>query len=355
MSFQTNTRNRSKLIVGVSGINAVDNPGPGLGVARALKEDPELDVTIVGLAYDAMEPGIYLDWLIDRAYIMPYPSSGREAFLGRLQYIKDTHGLDFLIPTLDAELPLYTSYAADIEKMGIKTFVPTVEQFRLRGKDRLAVVAQRIGIEHPRTEVISSYDELNRAIDTLGLPIMVKGTFYKAYRAYTSQEAVAHYNKIVAEWGYPVIVQQVVSGDEMNVIGVGDGTGQHLGMVGIKKMWITSLGKIWTGVTVKNEAMLTATANFIREYNWRGAFEMECIVSGDTVHLIEVNPRFPAWSYFATGVGVNLPANMVRRALDLPYDNVFDYEAGKLYIRYTYETITDMQPFQNMATKGEHA
>ena len=49
-----------RIVVGVSGINAVDNPGPGIGVARSLKEDGELDIEVVGLAYDAMESGIYM-------------------------------------------------------------------------------------------------------------------------------------------------------------------------------------------------------------------------------------------------------------------------------------------------------
>jgi carbamoyl-phosphate synthase large subunit len=119
-------------------------------------------------------------------------------------------------------------------------------------------------------------------------------------------------------------------------------------------MWITSLGKIWTGVTVKNEQMLTAAENFVREYRWKGPFELECIVDGDTVYLIEINPRFPAWSYFSTGVGINLPANTVRKAFNLPLTVARDYEAGKLFIRYTYEIITDMQPFQNIVTKGEN-
>jgi len=34
-----------KLKIGVSGINAVDNPGPGIGVAKSLKEDKELNPT----------------------------------------------------------------------------------------------------------------------------------------------------------------------------------------------------------------------------------------------------------------------------------------------------------------------
>ncbi|MDM8556454.1 ATP-grasp domain-containing protein [Desulfococcaceae bacterium HSG7] len=343
-----------QFIVGISGINAVDNPGPGVGVARSLKDDKELNVKVVGFAYDAMEPGIYMDWLIDKVFVMPYPSGGRDAFIERLRYIKNSYGLDLIIPNLDAELPLYTKYRTEIEALGIRIFVPNHEQYQLRGKDRLPEVAEKINIEIPQTRVVNSSGEFAKALEQIGLPVMVKGAFYNAYPADTAQEAFNHFNKIVSEWGYPVILQRTVSGEEMNVVAVGDGHGGLIGQVGIKKMWITSLGKIWTGVTVKNELMRAATENFVREYRWKGPLEMECIVDGDIVYLIEINPRFPAWVYFAAGVGMNLPAAMLRRAFDLSMSKTRDYEAGKLYIRYTYEIITDMDVFQNLLTKGEN-
>ncbi len=342
-----------ELIVGVSGINAMDNPGPGVGVARSLKADKDLAVKIVGLAYDALEPGNYLDWLFDKVFIMPYPSTGRDAFFERLDYIKQSFGLDFIIPNLDAELPLYTSYGPEIEELGIKTFVPSREQYRLRSKDRLPEVAKKINLAIPQTLVVNSSEALSQAIEEIGLPVMVKGAFYQAYRANTAQEAESYFQKLVKEWGYPVILQQVVSGEEMNVVGVGDSAGRNIGQVAIKKTSVTSLGKIWTGITVKNDLLLTASENFVREYRWPGPFELECIVDGDTVYLIEINPRFPAWSYFATGVGINLPANLVRLAFDLPLTEVRPYEAGELFIRYTYEIITGMGKLQDLITKGE--
>ncbi len=341
------------IFIGVSGINAIDNPGPGIGVARSLKEDSKLHAKIVGLAYDAMEPGIFMDWVVDKSYLLPYPSGGGEAFIDRLLYIKNNFGLDVVIPNLDVELPIYIKFARQLEEAGIKTFLPTMEQFRLRGKDRLDEIADKTKISLPKTKVVNSIDGLLGAISEIGLPVMVKGSFYKAHRAYTTQEAISYYNALVAEWGYPVIVQQVVAGDELNVIGLGDGDGNSLGHVGIKKISTTALGKIWTGVTVKNKKMLAATERFIREFKWRGPFELECIVSGDEVFLIEINPRFPAWVYFATGVGTNLPSQLVRRCLDLPPLPVCDFEAGKLFVRYTYELVTDMTAFQKAVTQGE--
>lgn len=341
------------LTVAVSGINAVDNPGPGIGVARSLKESEDLDVQIVGLAYDAMEPGLYMDWLVDRSFIVPYPSSSHEAYLERLLYIKRKTGLDFIIPTLDTEMPFYMRYQAELMEHGIRVFVPSPEQYRLRGKDRLAEVAEAMGLSLPRTEVVASQDELVKAVDAVGLPVMVKGAFYKAHKAHTTQEALSHYHKIVAEWGYPIIVQEVVRGDELNVVAVGDGTGRSLGQVGVKKMWITELGKIWTGVTIVNEAMNRATRAFIETYRWKGPFELECMADGENLYLIEINPRFPAWSYFATGVGVNLPARMIKTALGRDVAPDAAYDAGKLFIRYTYELVADLAPFQRLITAGE--
>jgi carbamoyl-phosphate synthase large subunit len=71
--------------------------------------------------------------------------------------------------------------------------------------------------------------------------------------------------------------------------------------------------------------------------------------------MIEVNPRFPEWSYFATGVGMNLPAQLIRRAFELPgpTQSTESYAPGKLFVRYSYELITDLAPFQALVTRGE--
>ncbi len=343
----------NSLHIGVSGINAVDNPGPGIGVIRSLKEEPDLSVYILGLAYDAMDPGIYLDWLVDKAYILPYPSVSEEDFISRVLYIHEKSGIDVIIPTLDAELPIYIKAERTLASKGIRTFLPSKEQFDLRGKTKLKEVAERIGILVPESLSISSSSQLLDAVEALGYPIMIKGLFYKAYMAHTYQEAVGYFHKIVAEWGYPVIVQRVVKGEEMNVIGVGDGEGRDLGLIAIKKLWTTALGKIWTGVTIKNEVLLEAARRFVEEFKWKGAFELECIVEGEDLYLIEINPRFPAWVYFSTGVGVNLPARLVKAALGMDVDRNCDYMPGKLYVRYTYEVVTDMSHFQSIVTRGE--
>jgi carbamoyl-phosphate synthase large subunit len=343
----------SERVIGVSGINAVDNPGPGVGVARSLKEDHDLEARIIGLAYDAMEPGVYLDWVVDRSFLMPYPSGGVEAVVERLLYIRERCGLNAVIPNLDSELPIYIDAAERLAGEGIRTFLPDMGQVRLRGKDRLPTVAEKIGLALPETRAVNTAEGLLEAVKEIGLPVMVKGCFYRAYRCHSVPEALARYQEVIAEWGPPAIVQEALTGEELNTVGVGDGDGGTLGLVGMKKMTVTALGKIWTGVTVHNAAMQAAAAAFVRAFRWRGPFELECLIAGNALYLIEINPRFPAWSYFATGVGLNLPSRLVRRLFDLPLPPVPEYAAGRLFIRYTYERVADLATFQQLVTQGE--
>jgi len=340
--------------IAITGINAVDNPGPGTGVARSLRESPQFPVQIVGLAYDAMEPGLYMDWLFDRRYIMPYPSADIEVFLDRIQQIQEQFGLDCIIPNFDVELPLYIRCAKELDSIGIRTYLPNKTQFALRNKAKLAEVAKDFGLQTPETIVITSFQELEEATAELKFPLMIKGPYYKAYRVSSYGETVQRFNQLAAEWGYPIILQKIVSGIELNLVSVGDGKGGHLGLVAIKKMGVTELGKIWSGLTIHHPGLLKAAEAFLQNTQWKGPFELECIANPDgTIYLIEINPRFPAWTYFATGVGINLPSRLVQSALGLPLSPLEPYAAGKLFMRYTYELVMDATPLQTLVTQGE--
>lgn len=342
------------LTIAITGINAMDNPGPGTGVARSLREQSDFPVQLLGLAYDAMEPGLYMDWLFDRRYLMPYPSVEPEILLERLSQIQRQVGLDCIIPNFDVELPLYIRCADQLAQMGIRTYLPTKEQFALRNKAQLIQLAESIGLDVPHTRTVTNPRELKQAIADLEWPLMIKGPYYKAYRVSSESEALSRFHQLAAEWGYPILLQQMVQGTELNLVGVGDGQGGHLGLVAIKKMSVTELGKIWSGVTIHHPGLQTAATVFLQQTQWRGPFELECMADSEgRIYLIEINPRFPAWTYFATGVGVNLPARLIQAALGQSLSPVPAYDAGKLLMRYTYEMVTDVSPLQTLVTLGE--
>jgi carbamoyl-phosphate synthase large subunit len=227
-----------------------------------------------------------------------------------------------------------------------------MENFKLRGKDKLDEIAKLIGLPSPEMQVVNTVEDLNKAVEEIGFPVMIKGAFYGADKAINMQDAQKHYHSVVAQWGYPVIVQKETAGEEINLVGVGNGEGSLLGHVAVKKMSRTKQGKIWTGVSIHNDELKNAAKTFVSKYKWNGPFEMECIIHNNEMYLLEINPRFPAWVYFAAGVGVNLPSRLIRDVYGLDNKNE-SYESGKLYVRHTSEHITDMATFQKIITQGE--
>jgi len=93
-----------KLTIAVTGLSNTDNPGPGIPVIRGILESDEIEARIIGLAYENLEPGIYMPGMIDKAYMIPYPSAGTEAYMERIIEIHQKDPIDLIIPNLDAEL-----------------------------------------------------------------------------------------------------------------------------------------------------------------------------------------------------------------------------------------------------------
>jgi carbamoyl-phosphate synthase large subunit len=334
--------------IAISGLNATDNPAPGIPIAKSLQGDYE----IIGLSYDPNEPGNYLD-LISKTYLMPYPSLGFDEMYARIKQIKEKEDISMIIPCLDAELPLYIKYQDEIEQLGIKVVLPSEENFELRNKNKLDKLSQELNIIYPKTFEITSIDDLQKITKEISYPIMVKGNYYKAYKAYNLDSAIDYFYKISNEWGFPILIQEVVSGEELNLVGVANGKGDLTGAVTIKKLTTTDIGKIWTGITIEHKPMMQLAQKFVEQTKWKGPFELECIVDNDDVFLIEINPRFPAWVYFATGVGINLPQQLINIANNQDVKTQLQYEVGKMYVRFTDEVIVDFSEFATLMSKKE--
>jgi len=332
--------------VAISGLNNTDNPAPGIPVAKSLKDEHQL----IGLSYDPNEPGVY-QGLFEKVYLMPYPTLGYEEFAQRIKEIRKSANIDFIIPNLDAELPLYIKYQEEIEALGVQSYLPSLECFEMRNKSKLPKLSKELGVKHPETKEISSLDDLIVATREFGFPIMVKGNYYKAYKAYSLDEAIEYYYKISNEWGFPLLAQEVVSGEEINFVGIGNGK-ELIGGVAAKKLTTTELGKVWSAVSIDNPKLIEISRKFVETSGWRGAFEFEAMANGSDIYLIEINPRFPAWVYFSTQLGVNLPQMMLDLAQGQEVKPNFNYEKEKMYMRYVDETVVDFSEFTKLlATK----
>lgn len=341
--------------VAVTGLNAIDSPGPGISVIRSLKDAKSFDVRIIGLSYETLEPGIYMHDLVDKTYQVPYPTAGQDVLFERFKYISSVEKVDFLYPNFDAELYNFIKLQDKLEKeLGIKMVLPTLAQFEARHKVNLYEYGKEHKIKVPFSKMIFGAHEIPSITSEFGFPVVIKGKFYDAKIAYTNEQAMQHFNKINAQWGLPVLVQEFVHGSEVNVCGIGDGKGNLLGAVPMRKLYITDKGKAWAGVSIDDEKLLSVTKKLVKATKWKGPFELEFMkTSTDEYFLIEINPRFPAWCYLTVGTGQNQVESLVNLAMGNPVKAFTTYEIGKMFIRYSYDMIVDMKQFEQISTIGE--
>jgi carbamoyl-phosphate synthase large subunit len=343
--------------VAVTGLNATDNPAPGVAVIRSLRAAPGFLGKLLGLAYDALDSGLYSTEIgLDAGLLIPYPSQGVEALGARLREIHQRRHIDVIIPTLDSELPAFIALEPELRELGIRMFLPTREQYDLRSKVRLAELGQRAGLDVPAQQVLSDGAEVYRLPSDLPYPLVVKGVFYGATVVHGPDEAAAAFHAVVARWGLPVIVQRFHAGQEYDVVAVGDGRGGMIGAVPMRKLLLSDKGKGWAGVAVNDPHLLDAARRFFAATSWRGPCELEILKTPeDRYLLIEVNPRFPAWCHLASGAGQNLPWAVARLALGEPVDPMTQFRAGTLFVRISLDLIASMDDFQALSTEGELA
>jgi len=342
------------LCIGVTGLNANDNPGPGVAVIRALKEGLGNDVKIIGLAYESLEPGIYMHHLVDKTYQIPYPTAGTAALTERLAHIHDKEKLTLIIPNFDAELHNFIKIAPQLQQMGIRTCLPSLEQLQVRDKANLYQFGKENNFHVPADYKLFTTGDLEKVADELSFPMVIKGKFYEAYIAYTMDVALKAFHKLGAAWGYPVIAQQHIKGTEINIAALGDGRGQNMSIVPMRKLYITDKGKAWAGVTIEDDALINLANDFAKATNWRGGYELEIMRDADgKLFILEINPRFPAWIYLAAAAGQNQPLALVKMALGEDVLPFTEYEAGKLFIRHSWDQVVDIADFQKMSAFGE--
>jgi carbamoyl-phosphate synthase large subunit len=347
------TDNTQPIVIAVTGLNAIDSPGPGVAVIRAIRDGLNRPVRIIGLAYENLEPGIYMDGICDKTYQISYPAAGSEVLYNAIKYIHDIEKIDVIIPNFDAELYNFITIAPRLKALGIHSFLPSFDMFDARDKLNLYAFGQKHNLLVPKDKVIYNSNELAQVGDDFGYPLVVKGKYYDAIVAHTLEQAQKAFYKISAKWGLPIIVQQFISGTEVNIAALGDGEGNATSIIPMRKMYITDKGKAWAGITLEDDALIELAQKFVEATQWRGGFEIEIMKTAkDELYIMEINPRFPAWIYLSAGAGQNQPAALVKMALGEKVPPFTSYDVGKLFIRYSWDLIVDISKFQQFTALG---
>ena len=229
-----------------------------------------------------------------------------------------------------------------------------MQQFEERNKSNLPAYGEKYGVNVPAGTEVFSIADLTNTLNSMNYPVMIKGKYYDAFAAYSLEQAVSYFTNLSTKWGFPVIVQEHIKGTEVNVIALGDGNGNLIAAVPMRKQYITDKGKAWGGITIEDPSMLELAKKIISQTRWKGGLELELIRSADNkLFLLEINPRIPAWVYLAVGAGQNIPEALVKLTLGIEVKPFTRYDVGKMFIRYSYDMIVDLDLFSKLTTTGE--
>ena len=121
-----------QLFVGVSGINAIDNRDRNRRGEASGGHGTQADDCRVGLR--CVDPAS-TNWVVDRSFLMPYPPGA--ARLSSNASCRSKPATGWITSFNGRELPVCIKYADRLRELGIRTFLPSLDQFRLRGKDKL--------------------------------------------------------------------------------------------------------------------------------------------------------------------------------------------------------------------------
>lgn len=339
--------------VAVTGLDACDNPHPGIAVAKCLREGG-FDGTLLGFTYSPLCTGAYRRDLYDGVCLGPLPTEGSAPLYERLLQLRDEARLDLVIPTLDSEIATYARIAPRLAEAGIRTLLPSETAVKRRGKVCLPDLCREAGIPHPRTETLTVVEQVDKCLERYRCPVVMKGSIADARIAWTADEAKQHYHDLLDQWGYPVLLQERLQGEEYNVCVLCDRPGRVWASVASRKFGVTAKGKGFAGIVVDDPELPAIAARVADALQWVGGMEVECLKEASTgrFHILEINARFPAWVWLTASVGSNLPMALVRIAFGEEVPPPPAPRAGSMFFRNTRTTVCAASELAALVVRG---
>ena len=293
----------------LSGVHSGPNPSPGLGVARSLREAYP-HARLVAVDYGVESSGLHSE-VFDEVWLQrPWKEIRLPVYQAAIQEVLD--GGAVWIPGQDLEV----EWLAESLPPRSGALVPPRASLDRVAKPQIAA-SSALPFEIPPFIPADRADwELHGFCREHGWRVWVKGPNYEAMRA-ADWPSFRYARSVLSDiWGTEsLFVQRHVPGAEESVAFCAF-QGELLDCVHMRKHTQTHEGKTWAGgLGPVDPALAEPLRAVLAELEWTGGGELEYVRAPDgTLHLIDWNPRFPAWIHAAAFAGHNLPARLLEAA-----------------------------------------
>ena len=189
-------------------------------------------------------------------------------------------------------------------KMGVPILGTAAEDVdAAEDRERFDEILEQCGIPRPKGQTVFTAEEAKKAANELGYPVLVRPSYVLGGQGMQIaicdediDEFIGIINQIAQE--HPILVDKYIMGKEIEVDAICDGTDilipgimQHIERTGIHSGDSISVYPA-QDITQKNvDTLVEYTEKLARALHVKGMINIQFIVDGDDVYIIEVNPR----------------------------------------------------------------
>lgn len=242
--------------------------------------------------------------------------------------------------------------ADGLAKRGVKILGTSLEDTdRAENRDAFEKALEILQIPQPAGKTATSVEEAITVATDIGYPVLVRPSYVLGGRAMEiveSEEALKHYmtNAVKVNPKHPVLVDRYVSGQEVEVDAISDGVNvlipgimEHIERAGVhSEDSIAVYPAQRLSIQVKN-TIVDYTTRLATGLNIIGMLNIQYVVDGEEVFVIEVNPRSSRTAPFLSKITEIPMANVATRVIlgenliDLGYTPGLAPEKQEIFVK----------------------
>lgn len=303
---------------------------PAVSVMKALKAQSEIAVKIIAIDMDPLSSGFFLS---EKRYEVP--DTNDPGFSPYLLDICRKENIKFIFAIIDEELPVFAGLKDEFQKEGICIIVNDAEVVRVgNDKSRTFQFCLDNGIKIP--ELVPLPLEREKILYPLIIrPLDGRGSV-DVFKINDSKEL--HFFK---DYVKNAIIQEFIDGDEYTIDIVASPKGEILQAVPRRRL-VTKAGMSYKGKTVKDERLIQYGKTVAKKFRVNGPCNVQCILKGDEIYFIELNPKFAAGLPLTVAAGVNIPLLLLKMAMGRKINNEeLEFKDNFYMLRYWEEIFTE--------------
>ena len=290
-----------------------------------------------------MAPVLFSRYVSDR-YVYPSVEKNPGNFLDWLTNIVKTNRYDVLITPEEETSLLIAQHLAELSSY---IRIPLVRPENLafaRDKSKILSHVQKIGIPHPETFLIDSHDDVQRAVERLSFPLVLKPTISAGghgIRYVFNKDAFEAHYKGMSERYKTFLMQEYIPGDECYGVSVIFNMKNQMRSAFVHRklrQYPIRGGASTYAVSVKFPGLVEIAEAVLVSIGWYGIANVEFkIDQRDNVpKLMEVNPRLWGSLQLTVASGINIPYLLYQLAMSGDIAPHFEYQTDVKFRWFVY-------------------